>query len=351
MNQRINRQEAGELFSSNRLLDIGKRADETRRKLHPDNVVSYIIDRNINYSNICVSSCLFCAFYAPPSSADGYVLSFDDIRRKIEDTKAVDGIQILMQGGLHPTWKLEDYENLLKKIKSEFDIHLHAFSPPEICHMAEMSNTTVRETLTRLLDAGLDSIPGGGAEILVDRVRSEISPNKCTASEWLDVMRTAHGLGLKTTATMMFGHIETMDERIEHLLKIRELQDETGGFTAFIPWPFQPSNSSLGKRIGGKAGAPDYLRTLAISRLVLDNIPNIQASWVTQGAKVGQMALYFGANDFGSTMLEENVVKAAGVSFSMTEKDIRNLIKDAGFIPRRRTQSYSFLPEPAGVDG
>ena len=337
---------AEKFFNSGDVVEIGARADEIRRKHHPDNFVTYIIDRNINYSNVCTSGCLFCAFYRTKTDEEAYMLSWSEIKKKIEETKAVDGVQILMQGGLHPDWVVEDYENLLRKIKSDFDIHLHAFSPPEIVHMAGKSGISINETIERLIDAGLDSIPGGGAEILVDRVRKKISANKCSAAEWLDVMRTAHKLGLKTTATMMFGHIETIKERIEHLHKIRALQDETGGFTAFIPWMFQPGNTELGKNgLKKKAGSLDYLKTLAISRLMLDNVPNIQASWVTMGAKVAQMSLYFGANDMGSTMLEENVVRAAGTSYRMDEKEIRRIIEDAGFIPRRRKQDYSLLPE------
>ena len=347
---RISAKEAEKLFESGDVTGIGARADQLRRKLHPDNFVTYIIDRNINYSNVCTSGCLFCAFYRTKSDKDAYVLPYSEIKRKIEETLSIDGVQILMQGGLHPDWMLEEHEELLRKIKSGFDIHLHAFSPPEIIHMANQNNVSIKETIERLMKAGLDSIPGGGAEILVDRVRQKISANKCSASEWLDVMRTAHKLGLKTTATMMFGHIETVKERIEHLEKIRSLQDETGGFTAFIPWMFQPDNTELGARgIKKKKGSLDYLKTLAISRLMLDNVPNIQASWVTMGAKVAQMSLYFGANDMGSTMLEENVVKAAGTSYRMDEKEIRRIIDDARFIPRRRKQDYSLLPEPAVV--
>jgi cyclic dehypoxanthinyl futalosine synthase len=350
MDGRLTALEAEKLFNSADIMDVGARADELRQKLHPDNSVTYIIDRNINYSNICVSGCLFCAFYRPHSSSEAYVLPYEEIKEKIEETLAMDGVQILMQGGLHPEWKIEDYEELLRKIKNDFDIHLHAFSPPEIVHMSWLSGISIKETIERLIEAGLDSIPGGGAEILVDSVRNELSPNKCSTDEWLDVMRTAHGLGLKTTATMMFGHIETISDRIEHLEKIRRLQDETAGFTAFIPWVFQPDNTELGKKgVTKKRGSLDYLKTLAVSRLMLDNVPNIQASWVTMGAKVAQMSLYFGANDMGSTMLEENVVKAAGTSYRMTEKDIRRIIEDAGFIPRRRKQDYSLLPEPVGV--
>jgi cyclic dehypoxanthinyl futalosine synthase len=347
---RITGQEALKLFKSAEVIDLGQMAQETAKRFHNDNVVTYIIDRNINYTNICTSSCLFCAFYRTPRSSEGYVLTTDEIAKKIEETKNVSGVQILMQGGLHPEWKVADYERLLKDIKSRFEIHIHAFSPPEICNMAELSGISVEDTLKRLIEAGLDSIPGGGAEILVDRVRSKLSPNKCDADRWLNVMRTAHKLGLKTTATMMFGHIETPEERIRHMERIRELQDETGGFTAFIPWPFQHGGTALAKLgIEKKTGALDYIRTLALSRIMLDNVPNVQSSWVTQGSKVAQMGLFFGANDMGSTMLEENVVKAAGVSFRLSEKDIRSIIKDAGFIPRRRKQDYSLLPEPVAA--
>ncbi len=348
--KRIDAKEALALLQSDDLIGLGQRADEVRRHFHPDNVVSYIIDRNINYTNICTSGCLFCAFYRTARSPEGYVLPYEEIKQKIHETKELDGIQILMQGGLHPDWRIEDYEGLLRRIKADFDIHLHAFSPPEVCHIAQKSGLAVEETIRRLKAAGLDSIPGGGAEILVDRVRNQLSPNKCSAAEWLEVMRTAHRQGLKTTATMMFGHIETLEERVAHMEKIRALQDETGGFTAFIPWPFQPGNTPLEKKgVQKRIGALDYLRTLATSRIFLDNVPNIQASWVTQGGKVAQMSLFFGANDMGSTMIEENVVKAAGVAFRLSERDIRRIVTDAGFVPRRRAQDYTLLPEPVGV--
>lgn len=350
MTERITAAQAEELFKYGELLQLGRMAEQVRNSFHSDRIVTYIVDRNINYSNICVSGCHFCAFSRKPDAGDGYLLSYEEISEKIKEAKSLEGIQILMQGGLHPTLKIEYYEELLRRIKQEFDIHLHSFSPPEICHISRLSGISVEETLKRLIEAGLDSIPGGGAEILVDRIRKEISSNKCSADEWIDVMRKAHKLGLKTTATMMFGHIETLSDRIEHMERIRELQDETGGFTAFIPWPFQPDNTRLERRgIRKKIGPVDYLKTLAISRIMLDNVPNLQASWVTQGAKVSQMALYFGANDMGSTMLEENVVRAAGVSFRMAEKEIRYLITDAGFIPRRRRQDYSLLPVEAAV--
>ncbi len=350
MSDRLSPKEAEIFFNELELTELGHMADDARKSFHPDGVVSYIVDRNINYTNICVSGCKFCAFFRKPGDEEGYLLSSGKIAEKIREVKEHGGVQILMQGGLHPTWKIEDYESLLKTVKSNFKIHLHAFSPPEIIHISSLSGITVEDTLKRLIDAGLDSIPGGGAEILVDRVRRQISKGKCSAGEWLAVMRMAHSLGLKTTATMMFGHLETVAERIEHMVKIRDLQDETGGFTAFISWPLQPGNTELGgKGVKKKVGSIDYLKTLSLSRLMLDNIANIQASWVTQGAKVAQMSLYFGANDMGSTMLEENVVKSAGVSFRLNEKEIRRLITDAGFVPRRRKQDYSLLEEPADV--
>ncbi|MBU1627572.1 CofH family radical SAM protein, partial [bacterium] len=269
-----------------------------------------------------------------------YVLSDDMLFAKIEELKAQGGTQILLQGGLHPDLSLDFYMMILKKIKDQFDIHIHGFSPPEIVHIAKRENKSIEYVLSALRDAGLDTIPGGGAEILNDDIRKIISPNKCSASDWLDVMLLAHKLGMRTTATMMFGHIEKNIHRIEHLDKIRRLQDKTGGFTAFIPWTFQPKNTAINIK---PTGTYDYLRTLAISRIYLDNIDNIQASWVTQGNKIGQLALFFGANDMGSTMIEENVVKAAGVSFSMTERRLITIIEDAGFIPKKRDTYYNIL--------
>jgi len=338
--ERLHKEEALELFSADFFL-LGELAREVRRRLHPEPIVTYIVDRNINYTNICVSGCKFCAYYRSPGEAGGYVLSFEELARKIEETLALGGYQILLQGGLNPELPFSFYEEMLSFIKERFpEIHVHAFSPPEIVYFSRISGLSIEETLKRLIAAGLDSIPGGGAEILVDRVRNRISPNKCSAEEWLKVMRIAHNLGLKTTATMMFGHIETLEERVEHLLKIRELQDETGGFTAFIPWPFQPGNTQLSVP---KATPVEYLKTLAVSRIVLDNVPNIQASWVTQGPKVAQVALEFGANDFGSTMIEENVVAATGVSHRLSEDEIQRLIRDAGYEPRRRRMDYSLV--------
>ena len=307
-----------------------------RNKMADPCTVTFIIDRNINYTNICVSGCSFCAFWRTQDNKHNYLLDKRTIFKKIEETIKLGGTQILMQGGLHPALKLNYYTELLKSIKSKFKIHIHSFSPPEIIHIAGVSKLSPREVLQALKESGLDSLPGGGAEILVDRVRNRLSPNKCTSDEWLNVMRESHKLGLRTTATMMFGHIETPKDRIEHLIKIRKLQDETGGFTSFIPWTYQPQNTLLG---GIASGGHDYLKTLAISRLMLDNIPNIQASWVTQGHKIGQLALFFGANDLGSIMIEENVVRSAGTSYTMTKEEIVRLIKDSGFKPKQRETS------------
>ncbi|VAX24280.1 Cyclic dehypoxanthine futalosine synthase [hydrothermal vent metagenome] len=338
---RLNEADALALFESSDLLAIGQAAHAARVAKTGRNVVTYIIDRNINYTNYCVSGCEFCAFYRVDGDGDGYIIELEELNKKIEETIRLGGAQILMQGGLHPGLEIEWYEKTLKSIKRKYKIHIHAFSPPEIIHIAALAGISIVETIGRLKDAGLDSIPGGGAEILSDRVRDRLSPGKCSADEWIDVMREAHKQDLRTTATMMFGHIETLEERVESMKRIRDLQDETGGFTAFIPWPFQPDNTALADIL--PSGGFDYLKTLAISRLYLDNIDNIQASWVTQGPKVAQMALLFGANDMGSTMIEENVVKAAGVSFNLSEKDIRQIIKSAGYTPKRRNMYYETL--------
>ncbi len=339
--ERINAKEALLLWREASFYDLGFLAREVRFRLHPKRIVTYIIDRNINYTNVCISGCKFCAYYRPPEDPRGFLLSREELFRKIEETIALGGVQILLQGGLHPELPLSFYEEMLRDIKERFpEIHIHGFSPPEIIHFSKISGLSIEEVLRRLIKAGLSSIPGGGAEILVDRVRKKLSPNKCSAEEWLEVMRTAHKLGLRTTATMMFGHIETIEERIEHLEKIRHLQDETGGFTAFIPWPFQPGNTEL--RVP-KVLPVEYLKMVALSRLFLDNVPNIQASWVTQGPKVAQVALEFGANDFGSTMIEENVVAAAGVSHRLSVEEIEKIIRDAGYEPRRRRMDYSLI--------
>ncbi len=337
---RIDKKKAKELLENTDIHTLAYMANEKRKAFHPNNVVTYVVDRNINYTNICSSKCLFCAFYREKESNDAYVISKEELFKKIEEMISLGGAQILLQGGLHPDLDLNFYTDMLKSIKDNFDIHIHGFSPPEICHISEKAGISIKETLKELIKAGLNSIPGGGAEILSDKVRNKVSPNKCGAEKWLEVMETAHMLGLKTTATMMFGHSETNDDIIEHLLKIRELQDKTKGFTAFIPWTFQPKNTKLNVR---DVTAVEYLRVLAISRLFLDNIPNIQASWVTQGDKIAQIALVFGANDMGSTMIEENVVAAAGVHFRLPEKDIIRLIKDAGFKAARRNCFYEIL--------
>ena len=326
------------------LLELGTAADEVRRRLHPEPVVTYIVDRNINYTNICNVYCKFCAFYRAPGSrrGDAYTLSFEEIGRKIDEVKAIGGVQILLQGGVNPDLPFEWYLDLLRFIKREHPIHVHGFSPVEIAYIAKVAGLSLRETLVRLREAGLDSIPGGGAEILTDRTRRRVSPLKQDTAGWLEVMETAHGLGMKTTATMMFGMGESWAERIEHLLLIRDLQDRTGGFTAFICWPFQEKHTALEGRF--EAITPDeYLRVLAASRLLLENVPNFQASWVTMGPKIGQISLRFGCNDMGSTMMEENVVSAAGASFRMDEAEIVRLVEDAGFQAARRRQDYSIL--------
>jgi cyclic dehypoxanthinyl futalosine synthase len=323
------------------LHQLGFLANAVRMRLHPDPVVTYVIDRNINYTDICISACKFCAFFKAPEDGSGQVLSQDELAQKIAETQKLGGTQILLQGGLHPDKPLAFYEEMLRFMKAT-GIHIHGFSPPEIVHFSQLSGLPIKEVLQRLIAAGLDSIPGGGAEILSNRVRRELAPNKCDADQWIEVMETAHGLGLRTTATMMFGHIETIEERLEHLQRIRDLQDRTGGFTAFIPWPFQPDHTALAAaRAIKKTSAVSYLRMLALSRLFLDNVRNIQASWVTQGPKIAQLSLFFGANDFGSTMIEENVVAAAGVRFRLSEEEIRHLVADAGFRPQQRLMDYT----------
>jgi cyclic dehypoxanthinyl futalosine synthase len=333
---RLNFQQALNWYHSD-LLTLGQAAQEVRWKLHPEPVVTYVVDRNINYTNVCLSGCRFCAFYRPADSPEAYVLDREALGQKIEETLALGGTQILLQGGMHPDLPFSFYEDLLQWIKARYPIHIHGFSPPEINHLSRIAGMSLETVITRLRDSGLGSIPGGGAEILVDRVREQVSPRKGSSAEWFEVMETAHRLGLRTTATMMFGHLETVEDRIEHLLAVRELQDRTGGFTAFIPWTFQPGNTDL-RRI--PAEGTEYLRMLALSRMVLDNIPHLQASWVTQGPKVGQVALFFGANDLGSTMIEENVVAAAGVAYRLSIEELTRLITAAGFIPRQRDTFY-----------
>jgi cyclic dehypoxanthinyl futalosine synthase len=324
---------------------LGRLADAVRARKHAGRVVTYIIDRNVNYTNVCVARCNFCAFYREVGSPEGYVLGFDEIFRKIDETIAVGGVQLLLQGGHNPDLPLSWYEDLFRAVKERYpSFKLHALSPPEIIHLSRLSQLPVPEVIDRLIAAGLDSIPGGGAEILVDRVRKLLHCHgKATADEWLDVMRRAHRAGLRTTATMMYGTVESDEERLEHLLRLRDLQDETGGFTAFITWSYQPDHTELS---GSEATGIDYLRTLAISRIVLDNFDNLQASWVTQGGKVGQLSLAFGANDMGSVMIEENVVRAAGASYCMDEVEIVRNIEDAGFVPKRRDMHYGILGDP-----
>lgn len=338
--QRLNVEDGVTLLDSNDLIAIGQAANIVRKHMHPENMVTFVIDRNINYTNICQTRCRFCAFYRSETDPDAYVLSKDEIFAKIQETIDCGGTQILMQGGLHPKLGLDYYIDLLKSIKERFDIHIHSFSPPEIMHISRLSGLSVEDVLRRLAAVGLDSIPGGGAEILDDRVRHYISPHKIGWQDWLGVMKTAHRLGMKTTATMMFGSVETLEERVMHLIRVRDAQDETGGFRAFIPWSFQPANTDLG---GAVATGFDYLKTLAVSRLILDNVPNIQASWVTQGAKMAQVSLSFGANDFGGTMLEENVVRAAGVSYRVPMDEILCCIKNAGMRPAQRNTAYEIL--------
>src|SRR5437762_6532341 len=327
---RLNAAEALLLYRDAPTHVLGELADRIRARKHPERIVSYIIDRNVNYTNVCVAKCNFCAFYRPVGSADGYVLGFDELFRKIDETMAVGGVQLLLQGGHNPDLPLAWYEDLFRAIKQRYPaFKLHALSPPEVIHLSRLSQLPVPDVLERLIAAGLDSVPGGGAEILVDRVRTLLHCiGKATAHEWLDVMRHAHRAGLRTTATMMYGTVETLDERLEHLVRLRSLQDETGGFTAFITWSYQPDHTELA---GTEATGVDYLRTLAVARIVLDNFDNLQASWVTQGGKVGQLSLAYGANDMGSVMIEENVVRAAGASYCMDEAEIVRNIENAGF--------------------
>ncbi|WP_366924928.1 cyclic dehypoxanthinyl futalosine synthase [Metallumcola ferriviriculae] len=338
--ERVSESEAVKLFNKAELLPLGKVALEIRNKIKPEPIVSFVIDRNINYTNICLVGCRFCAFYRGENHNEGYVITEQQLFEKIQETIDHGGTQILMQGGLNPHLKFNDILQMLQNIKNNFDIHIHSFSPPEVVHFSQQAGLTIKETLERLRSAGLDSLPGGGAEILVDRVRKYISPRKISWKQWMNVMDEAHQLGMKTTATMMFGSVETIEERVKHMIHVRDQQDKTGGFTAFIPWSFQPSNTALG---GLSATGHDYLKTLAIARIVLDNVPNIQASWVTQGAKMAQVSLFFGANDFGGTMFEENVVRAAGVSHRVPLDEIIHCIKDAGYNAVQRRTDYSFI--------
>jgi cyclic dehypoxanthinyl futalosine synthase len=340
--ERLTFEEGIALFDSHDLPALGRAADAVCRRLHPEPYRTYNIDRNINYTNVCAAVCDFCAFYRKSTDADAYVLPREEIYKKIEETIALGGDQTLMQGGMHPSLKLEWYEDLLRDLKTRYpNFNLHAFSPPEIWHFHKINKIPLKEVLGRLKAAGLGSLPGGGGEILVDRVRTAMTKNKCLTDEWLEVHRVWHQLGGRSTCTMMFGHIETLAERIETLERLRQLQDETGGFTAFICWTFQPEHTAMADV--PPVGAFAYLQTQAIARLYLDNIPNIQSSWVTQGGKIGQLALFFGANDMGSLMIEENVVASAGTVHYLTLEQIKNSIREAGYIPRQRNVHYQYI--------
>jgi len=341
---RLTPEEGLQVLQSHDLTAIGQAADAVTQRLHPENVRTYNIDRNINYTNVCTAVCDFCAFYRRPKHAEGYILPREELLTKIEETVALGGDQILMQGGLHPDLDLAWYEELLHDIKSRFpQVNVHGFSPPELHHFTKVNNLPIKEVLTRLKEAGLGSIPGGGAEILVDRVRSAITRGKVMTDDWLNVNRVWHELGGRSTATMMFGHEETLEERIEHLERLRELQDETGGFTAFICWTFQPDNTDMSEV--APSGSYEYLKTQAVARLYLDNFPNIQSSWVTQGLKIGQLALLYGANDMGSLMIEENVVAEAGTVHYLTLRQIREAISELGYVPRQRDVFYNLIDE------
>lgn len=359
---RVTRKKALAMLKTADLLELGSLADRMRTARHPEGIVTFVVDRNINYTNVCINRCRFCAFWREEDSPDAYLLDKETLFAKIEETLALGGTQILIQGGLHPSLDIGYYTDLLRAIKERFEIHIHGFSPPEICYIADSADLTIRETLAVLKEAGLDSVPGGGAEVLSDRVREIVSPEKIRSSRWLAVMEQAHRLGMRTTATMMFGGIEEPEDIIEHLDAIRELQDRTGGFTAFIPWSFQPGNTELRGMLNAKneksekhsksgkgrssfhpATAVEYLRVLALSRIYLDNVDNIQASWVTQGLKLAQVSLRFGANDFGSTMIEENVVASAGCSYRVSKDDIVGAIRAAGFRPAQRDTYYRLL--------
>ena len=345
--ERIGPEDALILLRSRELQKVGRAADFVRRKLHPEGVVSFLIDRNINYTNVCVARCTFCNFYRRPGDQEGYVLSLESIFKKIEETIALGGTGILMQGGMHPDLKIDYYEKLLSSIRERYQIHLHCFSPPEIVVLAKLSRLSIRESIRRLKAAGLASIPGGGAEILVERMRKSISPGKCSAREWLEVMRVAHEEGLSTTATMMIGGGETLEERIEHLDAIRELQDQTGGFVAFIPWNVQLEGTPMQNSIRREVGTVEYLILLAVSRIYLDNIPNIQVSWLTQGLNVAQVALYFGANDVGSIMIEENVISTAGARHRADREALVRTIEDAGFSAGQRDSVFQVFSKIA----
>ena len=342
--RRLTFEEGVALFREADLIDLGRAADAVCQRLHPEPFRTYNIDRNINYTNVCTAVCDFCAFYRKVNDADAYVLDREVLYQKIEETIALGGDQILMQGGLHPHLKLEWYEELLRDLRSRFpSVNVHGFSAPELHHFTKVSKRPIREVLERLKEAGLGSLPGGGAEILVDRVRKAITRGKVGTDDWLNVHRVWHELGGRSTATMMFGHVETIEERVEHMERVRQLQDETGGFTAFISWTFQPEHTDMANV--PPSGAFEYLKTQAITRLYLDNVPNIQSSWVTQGAKIGQMGLFFGANDMGSLMIEENVVSSAGTVHHLSLEEIKRCIREAGYIPRQRNVFYEYIDE------
>jgi cyclic dehypoxanthinyl futalosine synthase len=344
--ERLSDEDAVTLLRSRDLVSVGRAADELRARRTNADEVTFIVDRNLNYTNVCVTDCDFCAFYRRPGDErEGYVLPKPIIFKKIEETLRIGGTAVLMQGGHHPDLKIDWYEDLFRSIKARYPIHLHALSPPEIQHIARRSKMTVPEVLSRLRDAGLDSLPGGGAEILVDRVRAIIAPKKTKTAEWLGVMREAHRLGMSTTATMMYGHVDTLEDRIEHMRRIRDLQDEHHGFRAFISWTFQPDHTRLGEHVSETPTSFDYLLTQAVSRLYLDNVDHIQSSWVTQGLKIGQVALHFGADDMGSIMIEENVVSAAGTTYRASTDDFCRLIRAAGKRPVQRDTLYRRVRE------
>ncbi|MES2305836.1 MAG: cyclic dehypoxanthinyl futalosine synthase [Gemmatimonadota bacterium] len=332
-----------ELYEKAPLLELGAQADAVRQRLHPDPVVTYIIDRNINYTNVCVADCAFCAFYRRPKDKEGYVLSFEQIGAKIDECKAIGGVQILLQGGHNPYIPFDWYLELMRYIKANHPIHIHGFSPSEVVFFSERFRMPVAEVVRQLHEAGLDSIPGGGGEILVDEIRERVAKKKAQTEEWLGVQEEAHRQGMKTSVTMMYGLGESNADRIEHLLRVRDVQAKTGGFTAFICWPLQPEGTGMSEYV--KTDAVTYLRTLAMARIICQNIPNLQSSWVTMGLKVGQVALRFGANDFGSLMMEENVVSAAGTTYRATIGEMERAIRDAGLTPMRRRQDYSLVAE------
>jgi cyclic dehypoxanthinyl futalosine synthase len=331
-----------DFYTNAPLLELGAAADAVRRQKHPDGIVTFIVDRNINYTNVCVADCGFCAFYRRPKHAEGWTLSYEQIGAKIDEAKEMGAIQILMQGGHNPYIPFDWYLDLLRYIKKYHPIHIHGFSPSEVDFFADTFRMDPRDVIRELMKAGLDSIPGGGGEILVQRVRDQVAKKKAGADRWLEIMEMAHQAGMKTSVTMMYGIGETLAERIEHLQRVREVQARTKGFTAFICWPLQPENTPKMSHMQ-KTDAVDYLRTVAMSRIILDNVPNLQASWVTMGLKVGQVALRYGCNDFGSLMIEENVVSAANTTFRTTTDEMERLIRDAGFTPARRRQDYSIL--------